>query len=397
MTERLRILDADCHVLEPQGLWLEYLEPEFRSRVPTLRPLVDRRPGFTPADMVMLARRHLLTMRFGVDPVSSAHVQVDGQLIWDRISDELWIRGVEQTVRNYPRAVEADFDSRSQVEFLREMGAERAYLYPTTGLWLFAIDGMEPALAAALVRAYNRWLRDFCAEAPGMLNGVGAMCRHDPTAMVEEVRQVASWGWSVVTLRPEPIGARLLSHPDYEPFWSECERLKVAVALHGGTHARLSTVGADRFHTRFAMHACSHPMEQMMALLTLVEGGVLERHPELRVAFLESGCGWLPYWLGRLDTLYSQLAWEVSGNVRMRPSDYFRRQCFISCEPGEVGLELVVDTVGEGCLLYGSDYPHIDHGPHVREEVNVLSKRLSWQTAQRILWDNPQRFYGTRS
>src|SRR6185436_16183227 len=98
----------------------------------------------------------------------------------------------------------------------------------------------------------------------------------------------------------------------------------------------------DRFQTRFAQHACSHPMEMMMALLDLIERGVLERHPDLRVAFLEAGCGWLPYWLWRLDEEYHHLSGEVHENVRMLPSEYFRRQCFVSADPGEPLLPEIV-------------------------------------------------------
>ena len=61
------------------------------------------------------------------------------------------------------------------------------------------------------------------------------------------------------------------------------------------------TIGRDRFETFALRHAMSHPMEQMAAMASLMLDGALERHPALRVAFLESGTGWLPYWLARLD------------------------------------------------------------------------------------------------
>lgn len=115
--------------------------------------------------------------------------------------------------------------------------------------------------------------------------------------MVKELHRMANLGWKAVFLRPNPVKGRILSDPAYEPFWTACEDLDMAVGIHEGNHSRLSTTGAERFNSRFALHACSHPMEQMMALLALIEGGVLERHRRLRVAFLESGCGWLPYWL----------------------------------------------------------------------------------------------------
>lgn len=404
MSHRFRIADADAHVLEPNAMWQRHLDPEFRERGPRLRAAAPDPAGWTGAAIEHAARFHVACARAGLEPAAAAELlegtrvgarwlEIDGQPIWDGISDEMWRRGASHTRAHYLRAAAAGFDAASHVAAMADHGVERSHLYPTAGLWLFAIDAMAPDLAAALVRAYNDWLRAFCAHAPHALRPVGAICRHDPEAMVRELRRVAGWGWTAVTLRPNPVRGRLLADPAHEPFWAECARLGVAVAIHEGTHARLPAAGRDRFATRFGRHACSHPIEQMMALLALIEGGVLERHPALRVALLESGCGWVPHWLWRLDREYAELAWEVEPHVRMPPSDYVRRQCFIACEPGEPGIEDAVDLLGEGCLIYGSDYPHVDHAPQVQDDAAVLADRLSPAAAQRILWDNPGRFY----
>ncbi len=337
-------------------------------------------------------RSTLRGQRFGV-----RWLEVEGQPITRPFVPGLRAQDVQHRLRNYPRAVAAGFDAASHVEMLREMGVESAYLFPTVGMWLFAMDDMDPKLAAALVRAYNGWLRDFCAHEPDFLRPVGAVCRHDPEAMVDEVRRIASWGWTAVVTRPNPVRGRTLSDPTYEPFWTECERLGISVALHEGYRARLPVAGLERFRSNFAEACLSHPIEQMLALLSLIEGGVLERHPQLRVGIIEAGCGWLPYWLWRLDTRYEHGGWEVAEHVRMKPSDYFRRQCFISCEASEPGLEDVVRMLGEGVLLYGSDYPHSDHGPYVRRDAERLAERLSAPVARRILVDNPERFYGARA
>ena len=195
-------------------------------------------------------------------------------------------------------------------------------------------------------------------------------------------------------MRPNPVKGRLLSDPAYEEFWTECENLGIAVGLHEGSHSHLPTAGSERFNTRFSLHACSHPMEQMMALLALIEGGVLERHPLLRVAFLESGCGWLPYWLWRLDEEYKNLGWEVKENVKMKPSEYFRRQCLISVEPSEPYLPQILEYIGDENLMFGTDYPHIDYQSDITAQVVRLEDQLSREVVQKILWDNPLRFYG---
>ncbi len=135
-------------------------------------------------------------------------------------------------------------------------------------------------------------------------------------------------------------------------------------------------------------------MEQMMALLALIEGGVLERHPILRIGFLESGCGWLPYWLWRLDREYEDLHWEVEKNVKLKPSEYFRRQCFIAIDPDERYLAEIIDYIGCDNLIFGSDFPHPDYRPSIIADAVALDEQLSKTTIRKILWDNPARFYG---
>ena len=131
-----------------------------------------------------------------------------------------------------------------------------------------------------------------------------------------------------------------------------------------------------------------------MALLTLIEGGVLERHPYLRIAFLEAGAGWLPYWLWRLDELeYKQVGGEVAEHVRMKPSEYFRRQCVIAIEPGEPNLAETVRWAGEENLIFGTDFPHFDHDEHVVSRTLMLTEILPERVLRKLLWDNAAAFY----
>jgi uncharacterized protein len=358
MLNGYRILDADSHVYEPNDMWEKYLEPAFK------------RSALSP------------------------DYRVEGEEIYVKISDKVRSESAKQVTRNNLRSVLDRFNPESHVWAMKQMGIDVSFLYPTIGLWLFAIDTMTPQLAGAFTRAYNNWLRDFCSYDSTLLKGVGAINLHAPEEMVPELLRIAEFGWKAVYLRPNPIKGRLLSDSAYEPFWTKCEELGIAVGIHEGTHSRLPTTGADRFNTRFAMHACSHPMEQMMALLALIEGGVLERHPRLKVGILESGCGWLPYWLWRLDEEYENLHWEVNDNVKMKPSDYFRRQCFIAIEPSEPYLAEIMQYIGSDNLIFGSDYPHVDHKPDIVEKAVALQERLPKKTVQKILWDNPVRFYG---
>ena len=378
MLQGHQIIDADSHVTEPIEMWAEYLEPAFQSYAPY------RDLPITEEGVIKIA------------PFSSPYreMKIEGEKIYQKISDVIWAEGANATLQYWDKYGSIGYDPESHIKAMKRIGIDISCLYPTMGLWLLAIDSMKPELAAALTRAYNNWLWDFCSYDREKLRGVGAISRHHPEAMVSELRRIAEFGWKAVFLRPNPVQGQLLSDPAYEAFWTECEKLGIGISLHEGTHGRLPATGSDRFNTRFAMHACSHPMEQMMALLALIEGGVLEHHPCLKVAFLESGCGWLPYWLWRLDEEYEQLSWEVDENVKLKPSDYFRRQCFIAIEPSEPHLSNIINYIGSDNLLFGSDYPHIDHKPDVLNQVIRLQESLSKQILQKILWDNPMSFYG---
>ncbi|MEM8639707.1 MAG: amidohydrolase family protein [Cyanobacteria bacterium P01_G01_bin.54] len=355
MLNGYRVIDADAHVHEPPSLWADYLEPAFRHFAP------------------------------------SPDLKIQGESVFNKLS-EAYLRQWSQPVLQVDPL--AGTEPHRQLQAMLSLGADLCFLYPTSTLFILAVDTMAPALVGAFVRAYNNWLYDFCQFNPSKLKGVGAINRHAPAEMVPELLRIAEFGWRAVFLRPNPVQGRLLSDPAYAPFWQHCEDLNIAVCLHEGTPSRLPTAGADRFATRFAMRACAHPMEQMMAFLTLLEGGVLEQHPQLRIGFLESGSGWLPYWLWRLDQEYESSSWEVAQTVQMKPSDYFRRQCFIGLEPGEPYLPWIVDYIGADSLIFGSDYPHGEFQPDVVEQLIACQAQLPAGTIQKILWDNPARLYG---
>ena len=353
-----QIIDGDAHVFEPPEMWKEYLEPEFKKFAP------------------------------------SSELMIQGKKIYRNMSSQVSSNEGQQILKKHPDSVLTRFNSESQVQALKAMGVDVAFQYPSHGLWILGVDTMPPNLASAFTRAYNNWLKDFCSYAPEFLKGVGAINLHEPETMISELQRVASFGWTAVCLLPNPVKGRILSHPQYASFWQACEEMNMAVALHTAAHAQVPTVGDTRFQTRFALHTCAHPMEQMMALLAVIEGGVLEQHPNLKMGFLESGCGWLPYWLWRMDEEYDNLYWEVKSKIKKKPSEYFRRQCFISFEPSEPCMEHFVEVLGWKNLIFGSDYPHVDHNPSIVSDAVSLDSRLTKQAVKEILWDNAAHFYG---
>jgi len=191
------------------------------------------------------------------------------------------------------------------------------------------------------------------------------------------------------------VNGRTIDHPDFDPLYAELERLGVPLATHEGAGVHLAQFGRGRYDTLMKLHLMCHAVENMGACMDLIVGGVLERHPRLRCVFLESGAGWAAWWLERMDEHWEgYFGPRDAPYLRMKPSEYFKRQCFVSTEVDERGTKYVVDAFGDDLIVLGSDYPHGDGKfPHaIREFVGVGA--LSERTKRKILWDNPARLYG---
>jgi len=151
----------------------------------------------------------------------------------------------------------------------------------------------------------------------------------------------------------------MLHDPAYDPLWSAAEDLDFSIGIHEGGNSGMPTVGIDRFEGRGAQHIISHTMEMMLACMSMIWGGVCERHPKLRVGFLESGGGWIAPWLDRMDRHFDDQGFNDSG-LKTRPSDLFRRNCWISFEPVEGSLKVLAEYIGPHKILWATDYPHRD-------------------------------------
>lgn len=385
MRDGIAMIDVDRHVMEPMSLWPEYLPAKYRDVAPDVRPMSP--PGEPiHARLARLGDHALLP----TPPI----VTVGGKPIWRGMSEVGYIE-VGLHAEEHRRELLAAETAAGQLATMDESGVDTAVLLPTYAGYLVYDDEIDAGRSRAYATAYNRWLADQCRQSPTRLLGAALLSRHDPERMALDLEAALRDGLRAAVLWPNPVLGRTLGAPELEPFFGACEASNVPVLLHEGTHTRVETAGASRFSTHFSQHACSHPMEAMMAFLALLEGGVFERHPRLRFGFLESGCGWLPYWLWRLDEVeYAQLGNELKGRVNQRPSSYFRRQCWIALEPGEAMLAHCVDAIGRDRVVFGTDFPHVDHDSAIVSRLFDDRASLGADMVRAAVWDNPARLMG---
>ena len=356
----MRVIDIDGHVREADDLWERYLEPPFRARAPKIEKVANGQLLFLLED-----KRH--------------HRKPDESPFQTK-SD------------NSPVNEHRDLatDPSERLKDMERDGIERGMLFPSAGLYLPSVE--EEPYAAALCRAYNNWLYDYCAVDRKRLMGVGVIPVQDIHAAVEEARRaILELKFKGIFVRPNPVKGRTLDDAYYDPLYKTLQELGAPLMVHEGSGAYLPTAGADRFPGQwFFTHTVSHPFEQMLASLGLICKGTLEKHPDLQVVFLESGAGWLPYWLWRMDEHQEILPFQVPW-LKMKPSEYFRRQCYISFEPDEERLGETVQAIGADRVVFASDYPHWDAKLSGSPQAVIDRSDLSLDAKKKLMGENAAR------
>jgi uncharacterized protein len=266
--------------------------------------------------------------------------------------------GVDTATSLTPRATNP-FEPAGVIADADREGIDTMVAYPSLGIGATSFD--DVAFAEDFARRWNRWAARFADDSPGKrLRAVGIVPLQDPERAVRVLDQLGDLGLVAVTVPPCLRDGRNLDHPSLAAFWAAVEASGLPAGVHGAPGMHIPVAGADRFDNYVQVHALSFPFDQMIALTALTLGGVLEAHPRLRVAFLESRVGWVPYFLERLDEHVEKRGAQVP-RCRRPPSEYAARgQCVFSCEPEEHGIAHAAAALGAERIMYASDYPHWD-------------------------------------
>jgi predicted TIM-barrel fold metal-dependent hydrolase len=367
MRHGLRVADTDTHQMEPPDLWLEWIEAPFRDAAPRRQEIGGR--------LVMAVEGESLTSE-GKYPFSTPD----------------FLAALAKGMERFRRLREARFDPKARLLDMDEAGVDVQILYPTVGGQLLGREFRDVELLAACCRAYNDWSAEQCSAAPERLRWAAMLPLQAVDLAVEEARRAAGKGAASFYVRPNPVLGRNLPHPDYEPLWSEIEELGRPICLHDSGSPHVPSYG-DRMQTHTSGHIIAHPFEAMVAMMTLIWFGVLERHPRLTVVHVEADAGWLPYWLQRMEQHYGFSGNAEHPELRMSPTDYFRRQVYVAARGDERTLPSVVQLVGDGNVVFNTDYPHPD-GTFPEGLERFEAQPIPEASKRRILWDNAARAFG---
>jgi uncharacterized protein len=384
------ILDSDLHMMEPDDLWARYLDEPHRANPP--RFFGGQQQQLTPsaedkgnADTI----RGMEVQGLAI-PAFAKSAGADAQ------SRELRRRSRARHPHfNIARA--RAFDAASTLTAMDIEGIDVAVMYGTRGRQILCHDDLKPDYAAALARAYNNWAADYCKQDPQRLKFAAQIAMHDIGMAAEEARRcVRDLGAVAVIGCPNPVNGQHLHDEACEPLWNELERLDVPIGFHPTGNSSLKDDAGRRYvgHANFhpIAHAIRNPVEHMGAIASMTTGGVLERHPKLRCAFLEGTAGWLDWWLWRLDDHWEKYGPGCEVQLSMAPSEYFKRQCYIALDVDEEPAVDTINKLGAQYFVVSSDYPHSD-GAFPEAIAQFLGLPLSDEQRRKILWDNCARLY----
>jgi len=266
--------------------------------------------------------------------------------------------------------------------------------------------GNDPERRWAGIQAHNRWLADFCREAPGRRAGIALIFLPYVEESVEEIRWAKENGLTGGVLlpgAPPGSGVEPLYAPKYEPIFAVCEELGMPLNHHSGG----STPDFGMYLPQsLAMFMLEVTWWAHRALWHLIFSGVFERHPDLQFALTETGVSWAPGVLEQLDHFYlrmkhnDQCSEHIFGGptvekLSLTPSEYFARQCHIGASflpPRECERR---HEIGVDKIMWGSDYPHVEGSyPFTREHLRLTFAGVPEDQIQQLVALNAAKLYG---
>jgi uncharacterized protein len=380
------IIDSDSHVFEPQAIWNQYLEPEYRFAARSAFSYHDDGDG------------HFAVILNGKPAPWLNQGMLNRYALWrpGMTPDSIGAMDPAKPVDINPGAYEA----KQRLRDMDAMGVDRAVLFPTLFAEYFPLTE-NPDIASALARAYNDWLLDFCRGSSDRLTPVAVLPMQDAIFAKQELRRAAGKGFKACFIRPSFFDGRFLNDPTYDPVWEEIERIGMTACIHpavGNTNPQWTSEGS--FVERIAANlrighpiaeSISHFMDNAAALTTFAFCGHMEKFPKLKLAFMHGGISWLPLALEKAETY---LTFFMVENVCLEPEKFFYdRPYLVGFNPWERSVAKAYDVV-ENVACWGSHYPaHDTIGPDQTTQL-LRNSRVPEGVIAKFMGENAGRVLG---
>jgi len=377
----LRIIDVDSHLTEPHDLWTKNAPAEYVDRVPRVVD-VDGIPMWS-IDGVTLSRAS-----------ASGVIRPDGE-------KQAGVEFLEWAIEDvHPGA----YDMAARLAVLDDLDIYAQILYPNVAGFGAQKFGLveDPVLRRLCATLYNDAMVEIQEESNGRLLPMGLMPWWDVEGSIAEAERCAANGLRGVNLcsDPQSRGAAELWEPEWDPFWAVCAERELPVNFHiGASDTSMSWFGTSPWpkldeDRKIAIGSAMMYLSNARIIANLVFSGVLERFPTVKFVSVESGIGWMPFFLESLDYQLYETAPSAVAELSMLPSEYFKRQVY-GCFWFEARqLQSVIDALGVTQVLFETDFPHPTClYPDPVSWVDKALAEVDDHTKQRVLQDNAAELY----
>jgi predicted TIM-barrel fold metal-dependent hydrolase len=321
-------------------------------------------------------------------------VEQRGMRLWkvgDRISSVSGLyKGIETAI---DRAGVEDDGFRPSNPRLRMQDMERdgiwaSMVYGPTALFSHGIEDAEAQQAA--LRAWNDWAaEEFNSYLPDRLNALPELPTTAPEDAAAELARLAAAGHRGACLNAFEADIR---DPVWDRLWAAAAETGLPISFHigGGTRFDPRRPGWQR-----AAFAAIAPMQMDEVLSTMIYSGALERHPGLKIVLAESGIGWVPYFVARMDATFEKHCRpNPEYSIKTLPSELFHRQVFATFEEEPLGPDLI-PLLGPDNFMWACDYPHPDSTwPNSRAAIEHALGKLGAEAVRKVTGENCRRLYG---
>jgi len=379
-----RVIDADTHMTEVHDLWTRRAPAALLDRVPH----VEKDKGGI-AQWVVGGE---IIGRAGGGGVLAR----DGSKVNAR-------RGLfEFTIDDIHQGAH---DPKARLEMMDRVGIWAEVLYPNViGLGGQAIARAvgDTSLRLTLLQIYNDHMAEIQADSGDRLLPMGVLPSWDVAACVKEAERLGALGSRGVNITSDPQdqGAPDLASPAWDPLWEVCSALGLPVHFHIG--ASLTTMTyygtypwpSQQQDTALAIGGTLLFIGNARVVVNIITSGMLDRHPDLKIVSVESGCGWIPFILEALEFEMYENAPEQMAKLKLTPRQYFRRQMYATTWFERTNLPHIIEAVGEDNIMFETDFPHptcLYPDPLAVARENMVG--VSEAAQRKIMGDNAAKLY----
>ena len=374
-----KVISADCHI---DLIWL----PPDLFTANASKELKDRMPYVTDGEKgpVWVSKSGA---QFGLQNGmgSSGREYIPGQI---HRSDRMAAEGLyEDGKKGIRRLTDPDLRIKDQ----DRDGVQAEVLFGILGASMRLNDNQA---ATEMMRVYNEWLADFCDTHPHRFAGLAAIPNHDVVGAVAEIGRVVKRGRLRGLEVANTPDMKPLYDPDWAPLWQAINDSGLPMHFHtiGSNKPDMTAMPPLQARQAHAVYITGFQLGMARILMEIIYAGVLEDYTDIRVVIAESGTGWIPYILERMD-----LEWEDQYKdltLTMKPSEYWYRQCKATYQSDKIGVRLI-DLLGEDNVMWGSDFPHPDGiWPDSQSFIENELGGLPAKTRAKIVCGNAARLYG---